>query len=66
MESSSHSLSIKNIPIGYIKELEYIEKSKTDQQENIREVSKISQDQLPPMPENQHLHLITTSIQNHG
>ena len=36
---------------GYIKELEYIEKPQTNQQENIREVSKISQDKLPPMSE---------------
>ena len=33
------------------KESEYIEKSQTDQLENIREVFKISQDELPPMPE---------------
>ena len=47
-----HSISIKkNVTIGYIRESEYIEKSQTDQQENIREVSKISQDKLPPMPE---------------
>ena len=41
----------KNMTIGYTKESEYIEKSQTDQQENIRKVSEISQDKLPPMPE---------------
>ena len=47
-----HSISIKkNTTIGYIKEMEYIEKSQIDQQENIKEVSKISQDKLPPMLE---------------
>ena len=47
-----HSISIKrNMTIGYKKESEYIEKSQTDQQENIREVSKISEDKLPFMPE---------------
>ena len=37
--------------IGYIKESVYIEKPQTAQLENNREVSKISQDGLPPMPE---------------
>ena len=40
----------KNTTIGYIKESEYINKSQTGQQENMREVSKISQDKLPPLP----------------
>ena len=38
-----------------MKELKYIEKSQTDQQECIRELSKISEDKLQSMPENQHL-----------
>ena len=47
-----HSISIKkNMTISYIKESEYIETSQTDQEENMREVSKISQDKLPPMAE---------------
>ena len=41
----------KNTTISYLKESEYIEKSETGQQENIREVSRISQDKLPPMPQ---------------
>ena len=48
----SHSISIKkNMTIGYNKESDYIEKAQADKQENIREVSKISQDKLPPMSE---------------
>ena len=44
-----HSINIKkNMTIGYIKESEYIKKLQTVQQENIREVSEISQDKLPP------------------
>ena len=35
--------------IGYVKESEYIKKFQTDQQENMRAVSEISQDKLPPM-----------------
>ena len=47
-----HSISIKkNMTIGYIRESENIEKSQADQKVNIREVYKISQDKLPPMPE---------------
>ena len=47
-----HSITIKsNITIGYVKETECIKKSQIYQQENVREVSKISQDKLPPMPE---------------
>ena len=37
--------------IGYIKGSEYIENTQTDQQKDIREISKISQDKLPPMSE---------------
>ena len=47
-----HSITIKrNMTIGYVKESNYIKKSQIDQQENFREVSKISQDKLPPIPE---------------
>ena len=41
----------KSTAIGYIRQSDYIEKSESDQQENIREVSKIFQDRLPDMPE---------------
>ena len=45
-----HSISIKkNMTIGYIRELEYIEKSQMDQKEHIRDISKISQDKLAQM-----------------
>ena len=37
--------------IGYLKESEYIEKSKVDQWENICQIYEISQDKLPHMPE---------------
>ena len=37
--------------LDHVKELECVEKPQTDQQENIREVSEISQDKLPPIPE---------------
>ena len=36
--------------IGYLKVSNYIKKSQINQQENIREVSEISQDKLPPIP----------------
>ena len=42
----------KNMTIGYVKELEYIEKKpQTDQWKNIREVSEITKDKLSPMTE---------------
>ena len=47
----SHYIHIKKMTIGYIKDSEYIEKPKTDKEKNIRDVSKIYQDKLPPMPE---------------
>ena len=52
MESrwSYHNLR-RNTTISHIKESNYIEKSLVDQQEDIREVSEISHDKLPLMPE---------------
>ena len=48
----SESVSIKrNTTISYMKVSDYVKKSQSDQQKNIREIAEISQDKLPPMPE---------------
>ena len=37
--------------ISYMKESDFIEKFKTDQKEDIGEISEVSQDKLPLMPD---------------
>ena len=62
---SGDSISIKrNTTISYMKESDYIEKSQSAQQKNVRDIAEISKDKLPPCQRSQHLHLITTFIQN--
>ena len=47
-----HTMTIRrNMTTGYIKASNSTKNSQIDQQDKIREVSKMCQDKLPPMPE---------------
>ena len=50
---SSDTITLKrNTTISYVKESDDIEKSQIDQQHNVGEVTEISHEKLPPMPQN--------------
>ena len=59
------SIRIKrNTTFSYMKELDHVEKSQSEQQENIKKIAEIIQEQVPPMPEKSAFFFITTFIQN--
>ena len=49
---NGHTMILREtLPFEYVKESDYIEKHQIDQQDNIGEVTEISHQKLPPMPQ---------------